>query len=125
MSVRVAGLTLTTLLVSQALTTGVLLPMEWISTVGVVEIAGIRLDFGLLDPRVYLTTPVLLVASGFYWLVARVSSKSHFDERRKGAPHDLLLDLSGESMLRAREEPEADKTTLNQYEDPRWCPGDR
>lgn len=118
MSVRVAGLTLTTLLVSQALTTGVLLPMEWISTVGVVEIAGIRLDFGLLDPRVNLTTLMLLVALGFYWLVARVSSKSHFDEPRKVAPHDLLLDLSGKSMLRAREEFEADRTTLNQYEDP-------
>ncbi len=118
MSVRVAGLTLTTLLISQALTTGVLLPMEWISTVGVVEIAGIRLDLGLIDPRVYLTTLMLLAASVFYWLVARVSSKSHFDEPRKVAAHDLLLDLSGESMRRAREEPEADETTLNQYEDP-------
>ena len=98
-AVRAGGLALTALFVVQAVTAVVVLP----------QTPGARLRLGPLDMtfdwmsrRPATTVLVLAVAALFYWLVAYVSTRSHFSTEKRGVGvTKLIFAPSGESMVTA------------------------
>lgn len=103
-AVRAAGLVLTALFVVQAVTAVVVLPqadgaqLHW---------GPIDISFEWMSRRPATTLLVLVVAILFYWLVAYVSTRSHFSEqRRRTGVTALIFEPSGKSMVTASRIPE-------------------
>lgn len=103
MAIRCAGLGLTSLFVAQALTSGVLLPMRWLTREDAIEFGPLMLDVHI-DDRIPATALVTGVALLFYWLVAIVSTRTHFRRVAETGRFALLFDLSGEEMSRTHHE---------------------
>lgn len=102
--VRAAGLILTALFVVQTVTAAVVLPQS--------GDAGLRwgpfdISFDGLAPRSTTLVLVMVVAALFYWLVAYVSTRSHFSSQHRGVSvTKLLFQPSGKSMEAASDIPD-------------------
>ena len=96
-AVRAASMALTALFVSQAFAAGVVIPMAWLETHNTFSLMWWEIQVGGLDPRVPLILLVTVISVLFFWLVAVVSTKTHYEE---GAVSRiaLLLNPSGEGM---------------------------
>ncbi|MGH3649555.1 MAG: hypothetical protein ACRDU9_02510 [Acidimicrobiia bacterium] len=118
MAVRAAGLAITALFVVQAMTATVVLPLAWLEQSGRIDWGPIDVSFGWLTPRLAMTILVGSVGVLVYWLVAFVSTKSHFDEVADVSVTDLILDPSGDTMRAAREDDMGFTEASSQTEDP-------
>lgn len=110
-SIRSAGLALTGLFMAQALTTGVLLPMRWMSL-------NETTTFGRVRPAAAMTGLVLAVTLLFVWLVAVVSTRTHFPRMRHVSPLRLLFDLDGSAMVEAQEGEDRSPAGVDPRQDP-------
>lgn len=115
MSIRSAGLALTGLLVAQSLTAGVLLPMRWLSQNDTVSVGPLDITISVV-PKVALTGLFTVVCLLFFWLVAVVSTRTHFPRVRQVSPFRLLFDLDGATMIEAQEQ--TSPTDSSPREDP-------
>lgn len=102
LSIRSAGLALTALFVAQSLTAGVLLPMRWLSQNETLMVGPLEIGVSI-PPRAALTVLVISVGLLFLWLVAVVSTRTHFPRVERESPLRLLFDVDGATMIHARE----------------------
>lgn len=97
-AVRAAGMMITALFVVQSVTAGALLPLTWLEEHGQISWGPISLSFEWLTPRPAATFLFLVLGGLFYWLVAYVSTKTHFPKTDMPGVNELLFGVSGESM---------------------------
>ncbi len=117
MSIRSASLALTALFMSQSLTAGVLLPMRWIGQNDTLSIGPVNIQLSI-GPAAAMTGLVLAVTILFVWLVAVVSTRTHFPRMRHVSPVKLLFDLNGATMVEAKERQDRSPTGGDPREDP-------
>jgi hypothetical protein len=117
-AVRAAGLVLTALFVAQTITAAVALPLAWLEQEGRIDWGPISLSFAWVTPRTAMTLLLLVVGGVFYWLVAYVSTRSHFDEVGDVSVTDLLFEPTGEAMRVAREDDKGLSVAMSATEDP-------
>lgn len=99
--VRLAGLGLTGVFVSQLAVVLIDLPYHWLS----VRIEGIWL-------RLAMIALFLLFGYLYYLLIVKISAKSHFEELKRRDPVDLVLNTDPDSMLDLLEGEKADDERL-------------
>lgn len=88
-AVRAAGLGLTGLFVSQALTTTVVVPFAWMRD---------ALELGPIEQKLILTGLVGAVTLLFYFVVARLSTRSHIKTVDRGLRSQLLWSTKGDPL---------------------------
>lgn len=108
-AVRAAGLAITALFLIETVTAVVVLPLAWLEQEGRIDWGPISISFGWLGSRPAATLLILAVGALFYWLVAYVSTRSHFDEVDRVGAYDLLFAPSGEAMRLTREDESPDR----------------
>ena len=115
MTIRSAGLALTGLFVAQALTAGMLLPMRWLEQNDSVNVGPVSFAVSI-DPRWALSGLAVVLSLFFFWLVAIVSTRTHFPRMRVASPLGLLLDLDGATMVEAQDS--QDRAGIRSRRDP-------
>ncbi|HEU4320999.1 MAG TPA: hypothetical protein VFS66_13080 [Acidimicrobiia bacterium] len=103
-AIRAAGLALTALFLIQTVTAAVVLPLAWLEQEGQIDIGPLTITFDWLSERLALTILITIVMLVFAWLVATVSTKSHFAEVASAGISSLLFEPSGLGMREAHED---------------------
>lgn len=103
-AVRAAGLAITSLFLVQAVTAIVVLPLVWLEDDGQIDWGPLSISLQWLGPKPAAALLISAVGGLFYWLVAHVSTRSHYDEVERASSFDLLFEPSGKEMRAAREE---------------------
>ena len=98
-AVRLAGLGLTAMLLSQAFTALVLLPYLWVDRLGEVRILCCAIEVGSGLRKGVMLGLVVLVSALFLVLVLKASTQSHFAPLKTGAQARLLAWPTVDSML--------------------------
>jgi hypothetical protein len=98
-AVRLAGLGLTAMLLSQAFTALVLLPYLWVDRLGEVQILWRAIEVGSGLRKGVMLGLVVLLSALFLVLVLKASTQSHFAPLKTGAQARLLAWPTVDSML--------------------------
>jgi hypothetical protein len=97
-AVRAAGLAITSLFLVQAVTAMVVLPLAWLERDGRIDVGPLSLSLDWLGPKPAAALLMAVVGLLFYWLVASVSTRSHFDQVERTSAFALLFEPSGAAM---------------------------